>query len=807
MTEYISGTVHSVMFSDESQPFYIFSLNRDDPGDPESSQQGGIGSRCVAKGSIAGAPPRPGSWIGAEGSWVDDPKFGHQFLISRAPVLRGGMTPEAAENLLRNQGVGPRTVAVLKAALGDSFMSSLEDEKALTEVPGVTPLAAAQVALAWKKARAFFSAIPKMEAMGFGTREINRIFTVFGDESIDVLTTDPWALVEVPGFGFSHADQVAASMGIPMDDPGRIIGACSHAVRTARKHGHVMLPLSSLLAAARDTLGSSVPDAEIATALKAADEAGRILIDRGIPDRGTLVYTPDMHRFEMQAAEALLKKVELYFADYGGDGPFTALFKHCCVEPQRHGDPDEFYSEAAKEAMESLDIDLTDTQFKGVVKAMTHPVSVITGLPGTGKTTSLRVLVKALQIAGVSISGSQAESGCLLMAPTGIAAKRISHITGAEASTIHRALGGSPGSTDKREAVYEGISGESDAGARVAGGSVWSYGSGNTHPAKIVVIDESSMLDMELLWRVLEGTRPDAHIVFVGDAAQLPSVGPGNIMRDLVSCGIFPVTDLREIFRQEEASDIVIAAHAIHAGGAPPLEGDFRLIAASSEAAALEIIKKVTRRLYDTRSNFQVLSPRHGGVAGVTNLNSELRDMINPPSAGSREIRIASGHVREGDRVMVVQNDYDLGVYNGDVGKVTGIDLGRKRIEVKIHGPRPYRISTDIKTAARLLRLAYAQTVHKSQGQEYDVIVLPVLESFGFQLQRNLFYTAVTRAKSKVVLVGQESAMLKAIANDKQAFRYTALSERIAAKGGPSEAPSRNEQGRETTPEGGQHND
>jgi exodeoxyribonuclease V alpha subunit len=497
---------------------------------------------------------------------------------------------------------------------------------------------------------------------------------------------------------------------------------------------------------------------------------------------GTLVYSPEMHRFEERAAAALAERAAAVSS----------------LAPLGNGDPRAFYESAAQEAMRSLDIDLTDKQLNGVVSALVCPVSVITGLPGTGKTTSLRVLVKALQIAGVRTSdpdkGPSHDSGCLLMAPTGIAAKRITHVTGAGASTIHRALGGTPGSVARRESVYEGVLGEAAGSRPGSGDSVWSYGAGNTHPARIVVVDEASMLDAELLWRVLDGTRPDAHVVFVGDAAQLPSVGPGNVMRDLVSCGTFPTTDLREIFRQEEASDIVVAAHAIHGGEDPPLGGDFRLLLCRDEAAALEVVKRVVQRLYDGRANFQVLSPRHGGTAGVTNLNSDLRDMINPSGAGSREIRIASGYVREGDRVMVVQNDYDLGVYNGDVGKVTGIDLKRKRIEVKIHGPSPYRISTDIKTAARLLRLAYAQTVHKSQGQEYDVIVLPILDSHGVQLQRNLFYTAVTRAKKKVILVGQESALRRAIANDKQAGRYTALAQRIHAateQGGPPSHRSR----------------
>ena len=287
------------------------------------------------------------------------------------------------------------------------------------------------------------------------------------------------------------------------------------------------------------------------------------------------------------------------------------------------------------------------------------------------------------------------------------------------------------------------------------------------------------MVDLDMLYRIVEGVDEAAHLVFMGDAAQLPSVGPGNVLRDLVSSELFPTVHLREIFRQSETSDIVTAAHAIHGGEMPETGGDFRLLAAGTEPEALGLVHAVTQKLFEKGLNFQVLSPRHAGDVGVTNLNETLRERFNPSGAKANQLRIATGYVREGDRVMIVQNDYDMEVFNGDVGKVTSINLKKKSIEVKIHGAVSRRIPMKPTVAVRLLRLAYAQTVHKSQGQEYEVIVMPLLDSFSIQLQRNLLYTAITRAKQKVILVGTTSALQKAVFNDFEGKRNTALKSRL----------------------------
>ena len=279
--------------------------------------------------------------------------------------------------------------------------------------------------------------------------------------------------------------------------------------------------------------------------------------------------------------------------------------------------------------------------------------------------------------------------------------------------------------------------------------------------------------------------------MFVGDAAQLPSVGPGNVLRDLIKTGLFPTVSLTEIFRQEEKSDIVVAAHATVRGQMPDCnarkDSDFVLIGQGSEEETLAVVSSVVRRLYTQKRNFQVLSPRHAGTLGVTNLNQVLRDIINPRAPGLTEMRLGSEVIREDDRVMVVKNNYSKGIFNGDVGKVVRLDRKAREIEIKLHGPPVVHVRLGFAEAPRFLRLAYAMTIHKSQGQEYDVIVMPFVKGFWHQLQRNLFYTAITRARERVFLVGHRDAVERAVENNREDVRNTLFPERLlgAAKSAP----------------------
>lgn len=373
---------------------------------------------------------------------------------------------------------------------------------------------------------------------------------------------------------------------------------------------------------------------------------------------------------------------------------------------------------------------------------------VLTGLPGTGKTTAVRAIVRFFEEARLNFS---------LMAPTGIAAKRLAAVAGHSASTVHRAL------------HFDG--------------TAWGYSQSNRFITDAVIVDEMSMVDQELFYRLLSALRPGTRLVLVGDDAQLPSVGPGNVLRELIACPDVPSVRLSQIFRQSEQGEIVGSSHRINRGETPELvdpkeDTEFKFVRMSDEERVVTFIVEMASKLKARNANFQVLSPKYDGTVGVNNLNERLRDRLNPP--GQKEWRRGDQHFRLGDRLMVIRNDYKRSVYNGDVGKL--VDIGRDTLLVKIHGVDGLDMEVEFteEAAEDKLRLAYAITVHKSQGSEFDTILLPIVREQGRMLQRNLLYTAITRAKKRVWLLGEESAMVKAIANDKVVQRNTALSKAIS---------------------------
>jgi exodeoxyribonuclease V alpha subunit len=342
----------------------------------------------------------------------------------------------------------------------------------------------------------------------------------------------------------------------------------------------------------------------------------------------------------------------------------------------------------------------------------------------------------------------------LLMAPTGIAAKRLASVTGSDAATIHRTFG------------YNGHD--------------WSFNSYRKFSIGAVIVDEMSMVDQELFYRLLDALHPSTMVVLVGDDAQLPSVGPGNVLRELIACEAIPHVRLTQIFRQAQRSEIVLASHRINRGEMLALDAprsadsDFQFVNCPDENIACDLVVKMAEKLKARDANFQVLAPKYDGILGVTNLNERLREALNP-DVGNAEWKAGRIHFRLNDRVMIIKNDYDLNVYNGDMGKLVGI--GRDDLLVKIHGidniNMQVRMSKD--KAVEMLRLAYAITVHKSQGSEFDTIILPLVRSHGRMRQRNLFYTAVTRAKKKCWLLGEPFSVQYAIANDKVVQRNTAF--------------------------------
>lgn len=450
---------------------------------------------------------------------------------------------------------------------------------------------------------------------------------------------------------------------------------------------------------------------------------GAVVVDEDVG-----VYLPQLYRYERDAAKLLAKMHAPSGLEIDGE-KFLSQYQSM------------------------FGIELSELQRKAVEMLIQQRVLVLTGLPGTGKTMVIRTFVNLFEEMTISYK---------LMAPTGIAAKRLSAVTSKPAYTIHRLL------------KYNGVD--------------WEYGPSRLYPTKAVIVDEVSMVDQELFYRLLSALSPDTIVVLVGDAAQLPSVGPGSVIRELMGCSTLPRVKLTQIFRQSEKGAIVQNSHRINQGEMPLLEDpksatEFKFVRCSDEEKIVHFIVEMAFRLKAKDANFQVLSPKYDGVVGVDNLNDLLRERLNPLT-NQAEWKKRPLHFREGDRVMVVKNDYEQNVYNGDVGKLLRV-LPDNGLQVRIYdttGGEDFTIDFTEGEAQEKLRLAYAVTVHKSQGNEFDTILLPIVKSQGRMLQRNLLYTAVTRARKRVWLVGEETAIFSAIRNDRVVSRNTVLSAAISAQ-------------------------
>lgn len=790
MADHFSGRVHTVIY--DNPPFYILRMvldeeeaDEDDPGwfSPNSNVVVSV------KGNVPGMSVETGTWFGFEGKWHKDPKYGRQLKILRAPVIKGGWTPDVIAKLLVTHGVGEMIMDRLQQHFGPALLETLDkqDPTALLPAQGLTPLTAEFVVDRWKMVKAYFGTLDFLAMAGVPHSRIAQVWGMFEEKAQEVLTENPWALVRVGGITFAQADEVALRLGLSLDNPLRVQGAVLHTCKTKKGMGHMYLSSGGVLTEVQKHI-SGAGAADVVPALVVLHKEGSLVMDRTTRPGTTAIYEPWLYQMEQESAQLLYNRMQTAVIDEE-----TYLHGLAQVGPGAEALVQTGQATVAQVAEAALrdwglgsQMVLSKDQLQGALNAITQPVSILSGLPGTGKTTSLRAVVQVLVDAGLEL---------LLVAPTGIAAKRISMVTGAEAFTIHRALGAKGWDVGgERKSTYVGVVGSTSTSAGSDGsGEQWACGAGKLHPADVIVIDESSMVDQHLLYRLLSCTKATARIVFVGDAAQLPSVGPGNVLRDMIKANLFPTVSLTEIYRQEDTSDIVLAAHNIHKGEvpeAPNTKGsDFMLLPYRSEEEVLDVVLKLAAKLYEKKAHFQVMSPRHAGTLGVTNLNANLRDLINPKDPALAEMRLGSEVIREGDRVMVVKNNYKLGIYNGDMGKVTQLDRKAREVVLKVHGAPPQYVRLPFKDAPRHLRLAYAVTVHKMQGQESDVVILPLVKAFGYQLQRNLFYTAITRAKKRVLLVGHHEAIGMAVRNNRPDARNTLFLDRLHAvfdaAGGP----------------------
>ena len=554
-------------------------------------------------------------------------------------------------------------------------------------------------------------------------RLVDEIYKKWGTGAVAVLSEDPYRLMELRGIGFKRADEIATRMGIDPQSPVRIRAVIHYLLDdVSGSEGHLFLPSAELQKKVLKLL-DDVPARVYRECMEALQLDGRVVVD------GDRCYSGRHYHNEQNAAQLLSAMMTPVDRDFDVNR-FIAEYEAAHSEPGRP-------------------FRLSDEQVTAIEMALVSKVMVITGLPGTGKTTVLKAVVDMFERFMPRIA---------LMAPTGIASKRLSAATGRPAGTIHRSLG-------------------------CRGEGEWECNERTPHTAQGIVVDEFSMVDMSLMNRLLRGIRTDATLVLVGDVAQLPSVGPGNVLNELIKSGVIPVVQLTTIHRQEEASDIILNAHRIQRGEDLVIDNnsrttDFKFVNLKEEEAVLERLLRTARALKDRGHQFQCLSPRHAGTLGVQNLNDELREVLNP-DFGQDNVTLPNGKTfRCGDRVMVTRNNYDKAVFNGDIGTVISIDRRQKLIHFEVDG-NPGTTAYKYGEASADLVLAYCVTIHKSQGSEWDIVLMPLVRSFSIQLVRNLFYTAVTRARRKVLVYGHFGAAGKAIQNNKVQRRNTIFGERL----------------------------
>jgi exodeoxyribonuclease V alpha subunit len=688
-----------------------------------------------------------GETLALEGRWVDHSEHGRQFEIASFRTLM----PATVEGIRRYlgsgliKGVGPVMAKRIAETFGRYTLEVIEQTPdRLVEVPGLGRKRVELIKAAWREQQKIKQLMLTLQELGLSPGIAVRIYKQYGDEALRIVREQPYRLAdEVYGIGFLTADKIAQGLGIAHDDPQRIGAGLRYSLSEAANDGHCYLPAGELIERAAALL--QVSEEQASAALYDPLVAGEVEIENG----ESAVYLAPFAHAEVGVAAGIgrLLRAPSNIAPFYRAANWERVFAHLAG---RRG--------AA----------LTERQQHAVRMALTHKVSVLTGGPGTGKTTGTRTIIALLEAKNYRV---------LLASPTGRAAKRLSEATGAEAKTLHRLLEYSP-----------------------QGGAHFKRNAERPLECDLLIVDEVSMLDVLLANHLLKALPPQAHLLLVGDADQLPSVGPGRVLRDLLESGALPSVHLDAIFRQAEGSGIVANAHRINMGQMPIIGGrraagggpegqqepvstidDFFFFHAPQpeQCAALTIelvAERIPRRFgLDPLRDIQVLSPTHRGPAGVANLNTLLQQALNPPQPALAEKHFGSSLFRIGDRVMQMRNNYDLDVYNGDIGVVSAIDAAEQLLTVR-YDEREVAYDFGILDE---LTLAYAVSVHKSQGAEYGAVVVPLLMQHYNLLQRNLLYTAVTRARSLVVLVGDRRALALAVGNNEVQRRYTGLCRRL----------------------------
>lgn len=689
-----------------------------------------------------------GSVLLVDGEWKVDAKYGRQFMAlaweETLPATVYGMEKYLGSGLIK--GVGPKFAKKIVQKYGtDTFTVIEENVQALNEIPGIGHKRVRMIAESWERQKEVKNVMVFLQEHGVSTAFAAKIYRQYGNESINQMKENPYRLADdIWGIGFRTADIIAGRLGFGKDTYMRLRSGIMYTLGELADEGHVYASGKQLT--------------QKASALLEADEGCIIMtVDQMIKDKDLIreeeaIYLPPFYYAEIGTAGKLRRLLETPASD--------RLWK--MLEKARRETGNHNLSVDVGKIEQSVGMAYDEIQADAIRRGAMAKVMILTGGPGTGKTTTTQGIIASYRAYGLRI---------LLAAPTGRAAKRMTEATGLEAKTLHRLLECKPpeGYHKNEENPLEG---------------------------DVLIVDECSMIDIVLMNALLKAVPPGMRLVLVGDVDQLPSVGAGNVLRDMIDSGIFPVVRLTRIFRQAQSSRIIMNAHRINAGKMPDISNgkdtDFFFLQREEPEAVLaelvELVKNKLPRYYRTPSAMiQVLTPMQKGVVGATNLNLALQEALNPSGEGLRR----GGFVfRAGDKVMQVKNNYDKDVFNGDIGVIESVDAADRTLSVNYENRT---VGYDVSELDELVH-AYATTIHKAQGSEYRIVVMPLLMNHYIMLQRNLVYTGITRAKKILVLVGTKKALAYAVANVTVAKRNTMLKERLASPGyGPADSAVRDE--------------
>lgn len=712
--EELSGAVENIIFASPDGKFCVFSLRQ-------------ANTRARATVTLNSEPPLVGQQVNLKGAWIKHPKFGQQFkaqsLHIETPTSIDGIERFLAAGVIK--GVGAAMAKRLVDEFGEKTLEVIEKTpEKLAKVAGIGKKTIEKIASSYQGQAELREVMLWLESHNVSGSLAAKIVKKFGSFSLEVLEKDPYRLArEVDGIGFATADIIASASGLAPDDNSRIAAGINYALAQIALNGHCCIPEMALEQNAAKLLQLDI--AAVRQVLKNELRQKHLLSE--FVGNDTLIYPPYLYIAEKKTADKLR-----YLKRYADD--FEAI------------DADNMVAEWERKN----NFKLAAAQKDAIKGALKYGVFILTGGPGTGKTTVVRGMIDLLEWLGLEI---------LLGAPTGRAAKRLAQTTGRKTMTVHRML---------------------EAQGGTAGGMEFAKDADEQLEADVIILDEVSMMDIVLMQHFLEAVPDGCHVILVGDVDQLPAVGPGSVLKDILRSKVIPSVRLQEIFRQTNASSIVLNAHAINAGRLPKFSAeDFKFVEVNDASKTAELIVDFcTRRIpelgFSPLTDVQVLSPMHRLECGVENLNKLLQAALNPKSPAKAEFTNGTMTFRAGDKVMQTRNNYTKEVFNGDIGFITVVEPDHITVDFGTDKPIDYEQSELTE-----LMLAYAMSVHKSQGSEYPIIVLALNNSHHMMLQKNLLYTAVTRAQKLVMIFGSKAALNTAVTTDRTAKRYTLLTERL----------------------------